>query len=254
MCRAISMDYDSTSIPAGYDRSRDHGPEVIELWMDRVEASIGALQLGAVCDLGCGTGRFTDALAKRFGAIVIGLDPSEKMLRQARTKPHRGRVHYVRGGGEAIPLANGSVDAVFISMAIHHFSNADGAARECRRILSPGGALLVRTGTRDQIPNYPYVPFFPPSLPLLEMRLPTAENVQGTFRAAGFKMGAFHVVVQTIAPTVSSYADKLAAGGDSILASLSSEDFESGLAAIRAHASLVDPRPVSEPIDFFVFR
>jgi ubiquinone/menaquinone biosynthesis C-methylase UbiE len=205
------MDYDSTNIPAGYDRSRDHGPEVIELWMDRVEASIGAAQLGAVCDLGCGTGWFTDALATRFGATMIGVDPSEKMLRQARTKPRRGRVHYVRGCGEAIPLADGSVNAVFISMAIHHFSDADGAARECRRILSPGGALLVRTGTKDQIPNYPYVPFFPSSLPLLELRLPTAENVRETFRAADFEIEGFHVVVQTIAPTVSSYADKLAA-------------------------------------------
>jgi hypothetical protein len=64
----------------------------------------------------------------------------------------------------------------------------------------------------------------------------------------------FQLIVQTIAPSLAVYADKLAAGGDSILASLSSDVFNAGLAARRVHAASVDPRAVTEPIDFFVFR
>jgi ubiquinone/menaquinone biosynthesis C-methylase UbiE len=42
-----------------------------------------------VLDLGCGTGRFSEALAAQFDAHVIGLDPSLKMLQVAREKQTR---------------------------------------------------------------------------------------------------------------------------------------------------------------------
>ena len=248
------MNYDSTDIPAGYDRARDHGPEMLALWTNQVERHIALSPRRTILDLGCGTGRFADALATHFEAIILGLDPSQKMLDQARAKRHGGRVHYARGSGEAIPLSDVSVDAVFISMAFHHFRDPRGVARECRRVLSEDGRVLLRTSTRDRISDYPYVPFFPPSLPLLETRLPTATFIGEVFQAAGFVTEAFELVVQTIAPSLAFYADKLAAGGDSILASLSTDDFEAGLSTLRAHACVVEPEPVIEPIDFFVFR
>jgi len=248
------MDYDSTDIPVGYDRARGHGPEMMAMWMNQIERHIGLSPRRTILDLGCGTGRFADALATHFVATILGLDPSQKMLDQARAKRHGGRVHYARGAGEAIPLSDASVDAIFISMAFHHFRDPGGVARECWTVLSKDGRVMLRTGTRDRISAYPYVPFFPPSLPLLEARLPTATFVSEVFQGAGFQTEAFELVVQTIAPTLASYADKLAAGGDSILASLSTDDLKGGLSALRTHASLVDPEPVIEPIDFFVFR
>lgn len=80
------MDYDQTTIPAGYDRGRDHGPEVLDLWMNVIESRVGARSASIILDLGCGTGRFSGCLAIRFGARVVGIDPSEKMLQQARRK------------------------------------------------------------------------------------------------------------------------------------------------------------------------
>ena len=79
-------DYDQTNIPAGYDRGRDHGPEVLDLWMSVIASHIGRRSVSTILDLGCGTGRFAGCLANRFGASVIGVDPSEKMLDQARGK------------------------------------------------------------------------------------------------------------------------------------------------------------------------
>ena len=69
------MDYDSTDIPAGYDRGRDHGPEFLQLWMDLVASRVGKQRLNTILDLGCGTGRFSEALAAHFDAEVVGLDP-----------------------------------------------------------------------------------------------------------------------------------------------------------------------------------
>jgi ubiquinone/menaquinone biosynthesis C-methylase UbiE len=248
------MQYDCTNIPEGYDRARDHGPEMLNLWMDHVVSQLGPHQPSVILDLGCGTGRFAPALAVRFRAAVVGVDPSERMLAQARRKCQTDGVRYVRGSGEAVPLFDGSVDMVFISMAFHHFQDSRAAARECRRVLRDGSPVLLRTGTRDRIASYPYVPYFPQSVPLMEVRLPTAATIEETFHAAGFCTEAYQLIVQTVAPSFAVYADKLAAGGDSILASLSSDEFNAGLAALRAHGVSVDPRAVTEPIDVFVFR
>jgi ubiquinone/menaquinone biosynthesis C-methylase UbiE len=246
-----NMDYDSTEIPVGYDRGRDHGPEVLELWMNVVASCVGNQRLNAILDLGCGTGRFSEALAARFDAEVVGVDPSQKMLDQARRKLRRQRVRYESGSGESIPLANDSVDLIFMSMSFHHFHDQTLAARECRRVLRDGGTALLRAGTRDRIPSYPYVEFFPASHPILETVLPTAASIREVFELVGFSTVSSDVVVQTIAPDYATYAEKLAAGADSVLAQLSPADFQAGIEAIRAHGG---DKPLSEPIDVFVFR
>src|SRR5687767_14207764 len=107
------MEYDLTEIPAGYDRTRDHGPEVLDLWMNAIATHVGGRTISTILDLGCGTGRFTQGLAKRFDAEVIGIDPSRKMLELAREKPHDERVRYQEGRAEAITLPACSVDMVF---------------------------------------------------------------------------------------------------------------------------------------------
>ena len=150
------MDYDSTDIPSSYDRGRDHGPEMLQLWMNFVASCVGKQQLNTILDLGCGTGRFSESLAAHFDAEVIGIDPSEKMLDQALRKLRDHRVKYKPGSGEAIPLANQSVDLIFMSMCFHHFKDPMLAARECRRVLREGAVAVLRTGIRERIPSYPY--------------------------------------------------------------------------------------------------
>ena len=248
------MDYDSTEIPVGYDRGRDHGPEVLELWMNVVAACVGNHCLNTILDLGCGTGRFSASLAAHFDAEVVGIDPSEKMLDQARKKLSDPRVRYEPGCGEAIPLPDDSVDLVFMSMCFHHFDDQRRAVAECRRVLRDGATALLRTGTRDRIPSYPYVEFFPASLPIMEACLPTGAHVRDVFESTGFGMVSWDVIIQTIAPDYMTYVEKVASGADSVLARLSPADFNAGLDAMRDYATHAGDQPVCEPIDVFVFR
>ena len=248
------MDYDSTEIPAGYDRGRDHGPEVLRLWMNVVAAYVGTQHLNTILDLGCGTGRFSEALAAHFDAEVIGIDPSQKMLDQALRKLRDGRVRYQTGRGEAIPVPNDSVDLVFMSMSFHHFTDQKLVARECRRVLRDGGVALLRTGTRERISSYPYVDFFPASIPIMENLLPTVTFLREVFESAGFSTVNSDIVAQEIAPDLATYAEKLSAGADSVLAQLSPTEFQKGIEALRAHAASVSAKPVSEPLDVLVFR
>jgi ubiquinone/menaquinone biosynthesis C-methylase UbiE len=247
------MDYDATEIPSAYDKGRDHGPELLDLWMDAVAFHVEEDSIHTILDLGCGTGRFSEALAARFNAEVIGIDPSKKMLEQARSKQLDARVHYEPGSGEAIPLPANSVDVVFMSMSFHHFNNPALAARECRRVLRNGGKAFLRTGTRERISSYPYVDFFPESIPIMNEVLPGNSSIREVFTTAGFRMVTMDLITQTIAPNHMSYADKLATGADSVLARLSQTEFQNGMEAIRAHASTVRDQAITEPIDLFVF-
>lgn len=248
------MDYDSTDIADGYDRGRDHGPEFLDLWMNVVSSYVGKQRLNTILDLGCGTGRFSEGLAAHFDADVVGIDPSKKMLERARGKRRARQVRYVLGRGEAIPLANDSVDLIYMSMSFHHFDDPLLAARECRRVLRSGALTLLRGGTRDRIPSYPYVEFFPGSRPLLEDHLPSVTFLRNVFESTGFSTVGASIVIQKIAPDYATYAEKLSAGADSILARLSESDFQAGIEAIRAHAACAGDKSVSEPIDVFVFR
>jgi len=246
-------EYDRTDIPDAYDRGRDHGPQVLDLWMRTFAAYLEGPS-ARIVDLGCGTGRFADALSVHFNAEVVAVDPSVKMLRQALTKPHGGRVHYVRASAEAIPLQSESIDAIVMSMSLHHFSDQAAAAAECRRVLHDDGRVFIRTGTREQIRAYPYYPFFPTSHPILEEVLPDSGSVCRLFEAAGLHRIAQVLVTQTIAPDWATFADKLASRADSVLARLDREDFERGVAAVRQYAEGGKSEPVIEPIDLFVFH
>src|ERR1700674_2282944 len=154
------MDYDATDIASTYDRGRDHGPEFLDLWMNVVWSHVKDQRIKTILDLGCGTGRFTGALRTRFEAEVIGIDPSKKMLAQARSKDPDRRIRYEPGQGEAIPVPDNSVDLIFMSMIFHHFDNPALAARECRRVLYDEATVFLRAGTRERISSYPYVDFF----------------------------------------------------------------------------------------------
>jgi SAM-dependent methyltransferase len=139
-------------------------------------------------------------------------------------------------------------------MVFHHFAEPVRVARECERVLRPGGHVCLRTITRDQIAHYPYLPFFPSSRPLLEQRLPSIAESCAAFEAASLTTQSAEVVVQQIASDYAEYAGKLASGADTTLASLELDEFERGLAAIRARHTAEGSVPIVEPIDFIVFQ
>jgi SAM-dependent methyltransferase len=245
------MDYDKTAIPETYRQARDHGPAVLQQWMDVVAAHVDEKRIQSIVDLGCGTGRFSAGLARRFNANVIGIDPSRKMLDQARSGSITSGVVYACGSAEAIPLRSDSIDMIFISMAFHHFTDPQLVAQECRRVLRESGRLCLRTGSREKIPMYPYVPFFPGSRRLMEERLPSLAFQCDVFEAADLKICVSRVVTQEIAPDYTTYADKLALKADSILISLDDVEFATGINAVREAKF---KGPILEPIDFVVFE
>jgi ubiquinone/menaquinone biosynthesis C-methylase UbiE len=248
------MDYDRTTMPSVYDAGRGYAPTVLNFWLCTIAAVVPGEGIDDILDLGCGTGRYSAALAAHFDARVVAVDPSRRMLSEARRKA-ADRVRFVHGSGEAVPLVDQAVDMVFISMVFHHFENPQRAAEECRRVLRDGGAVCLRAGATDRIDSYPYVPFFPRTRSLLNENLQSLAFIEVTFLDAGFRLVHHEVVSSEVAGSWNMYAEKIAHRADSILAQLPDEEFAAGLAALRDYADTARPsEPVIEPVDFFVFR
>lgn len=242
------MDYDQTSMPETYDRGRKQPDGVLEMWLDRIEAAV-ARKVSSIIDLGCGTGRFTEPLAKRFNAATIGVDPSSKMLTQARAKPASERVSYLLGAGEQIPAADESADLIFSSMAFHHFKSPPLVARECHRVLRETGAACIRNSTREN--GSPYEAYFPNYSQTLTA-LPAAAEIIAAFTQSGFDLSVHETVAHKMADNVAELAEKASFRADSTLIRLSDNDFERGLANMRAAASAHN-EPAMIDIDLFVF-
>lgn len=100
-----------------------------------------------VLDLGCGTGRNTRELKRRYPhALVLALDLSLGMLQQARRHQQLFR-RFERACGDAqrLPLASASVDLIFSNLMLQWCQPLDAAFAEVRRVLRPAGFFAFST-------------------------------------------------------------------------------------------------------------
>lgn len=139
-----------TDIAGSFSRAAQTYDSVAKLQRDVGEGLLRRLgrvrgEVSTVLDLGCGTGYFQPALHERFpGARYIGLDIATGMLDYARRE--RGVEDcWVAGDAEQLPLAAGSVDLVFSSLAIQWCQQPAALFAELARVLRPGGACVFST-------------------------------------------------------------------------------------------------------------
>lgn len=98
-----------------------------------------------VVDVGSGPGRFLREAAER-GATAVGVEPSGQMRRLAlRRIPDRLRaaITVTDGTAEELPLEDGSATVVWAVASFHHWNDPDAGLAEARRVLEPGGRLLI---------------------------------------------------------------------------------------------------------------
>lgn len=159
-----------------------------------------------ILDIACGTGLLTESLTAAFrrrqgdpaaerdgeagGLDVIGIDVSESMLRKARERVRshasdRVRARFYRGRAEEIPLPDHSVQAIVIANAFHLIRDPTGALAECRRVLVPGGSLVLIDWCRDFL-SMRALAWFLSATQRLRRRVETSARVMERIREAGF--------------------------------------------------------------------
>ncbi|AOY82110.1 class I SAM-dependent methyltransferase [Moorena producens JHB] len=114
-----------------------------------------------VLDLGCGTGRLLNRLAKEFPTLTgIGLDLSTEMLRQARQQnQYRERVIYKKGNAESLPFAEGQFELVLNCISFLHYQNPQQVFLEVNRVLSSQGRFyLIDNTANEDVASLPLSP------------------------------------------------------------------------------------------------
>ena len=98
-------------------------------------------------DVACGTGLVATGAAKVLGSAenITCLDPSEGMLAVAKTKLN---AKFVVGRAEALPFADDSFDFLTMGYALRHVTSLEETFREYRRVLKPGGKMLILEVTK----------------------------------------------------------------------------------------------------------
>lgn len=123
-------------IASEYDGIRpDYAPEALH----RAEEALCLTASSRIADLAAGSGKLTRALAGRF-AEVVAVEPDDEM--RAVLARRSAGVEVLAGTAEEIPLADESVDAVFVGDAFHWF-DGEAAVAELARVLRPRGGLAL---------------------------------------------------------------------------------------------------------------
>jgi len=128
-----------------WDEERSlHAPDAI---VESAIIDIAAEQTyRSVLDLGTGTGRMLQLLAKGGVERAVGIDNSHSMLAVARANLERAEIRRVdlrQGYVYSPPLEHGTFDLVVIHQVLHFLDDPARAVREAARLLSPGGRLLI---------------------------------------------------------------------------------------------------------------
>ena len=95
-----------------------------------------------ILDAGCGSGPLFAALRDR-GAVVTGIDSSTGMLELARRRLGDGAALQVADLGSPLPFPDGAFDDVIASLVLHYLEDWTAPLAELRRVLTPGGRLIV---------------------------------------------------------------------------------------------------------------
>ncbi|RIY00118.1 class I SAM-dependent methyltransferase [Aureimonas flava] len=124
-----------------YMRGRPDYPPALDEWL---AASLGPGRIAA--EIGAGTGKFTPHLA-RTGCEVVAVEPVEAM--RAAFCAHHPGIRAIEAVAADLPFPDGSIDAVCCAQSFHWFATPE-AMGEFRRVLKPGGSLLLVWNVRDE--------------------------------------------------------------------------------------------------------
>ncbi len=135
---------DTAAEAADYD-AMDHA-EPNRAFVERL-AALGAR--GRALDIGTGPGHIPLLACERLPDLrVVGIDLSAHMLALAEKKraasPHRARLAFRRADAKGLSFEDGAFDTVFSNTILHHIPDPRALLSEARRVLRPGGVLLIR--------------------------------------------------------------------------------------------------------------
>jgi SAM-dependent methyltransferase len=146
-------------------------------------------------------------------------------------------------------LADSSVDGAWLSTVIHHLPDLTAAARERRRVLRPGGPVLVRSAFAGRHQAITLFRYFPEAVRVLD----TYRSVEAAFATAGFTTVSFEQVPQTTSPSLRESLANLRREAHTPLRLITDDEHATGLARLHC-AAQTESGPVIDALDFLILR
>lgn len=182
---SLCLDYDQ--LAAEYARHRRVHPGVFQAL-----AEVAAPE-DRVLEVGCGTGNYVIALQERLGCACKGIDPSRKMLSQARARSEI--IDFRQGYAEQLSFEPHSFDLVFSVDVIHHVGDRQAYLNEAYRVLAPRGRLCTATDSAWIIRHrQPLSTYFPETVEPELARYPRIAELRAQMAQAGFDGITEHTV------------------------------------------------------------
>jgi SAM-dependent methyltransferase len=148
----VATRHDYSQQAGRYDSTRAASPSVL----GPLRAALDGAPGPRLIDVGGGTGNYADAL-RAAGMAPTVADLSDEMLRVARSKD----LPVVRADAEALPFETGAADAVILVSMLHHVPAWADALGEARRLLRPGGRLVLLAFGREHLEVHWVTGYFP---------------------------------------------------------------------------------------------
>src|SRR5690242_15742040 len=170
-------------------------------WREAVRRHLRPSPGMTLVDIGAGTGAFAAAFGDWFNIGVVAVEPSAAMRERIAPAP---AIELLEGDAMHLPLPDGSADAAWLSLVIHHIPDLGAAAREIRRVLRSGSPVLIRQGFPDRyepsgnlrLDSIELIRWFPETA-RTAATFPSLEATCRAFAAAGFKREAIEQVRET---------------------------------------------------------
>ena len=182
-----------------------------------------------ILEVGCGTGRYTIPMAEMSRARVIGVDQEPRMLEVAREKDRDKRVDWKSGTAYRLPIADQSVDLVFMAMLVHLLKQRTRAFREGVRVLQQAGRLTLWTFTPGHIENYYLNDFFPSIRRIDADRFLPPSRLERDLAAAGFEQVNTSIDVDEGEVSLATVVDRVRGRYISTLSLLPPAEYRQGL-------------------------
>ncbi len=123
-------------------------------WRRKTIAKVYEQQPRQILDVATGTGDLAIQAAESGDATITGVDISHEMLQVARRKIKQkgldGRVAVESGDAQSLRFPDGSFDCIMVAFGVRNFENLNGGLKEMRRVLRPGGRLVILEFSRPR--------------------------------------------------------------------------------------------------------
>ena len=177
-----------------------------------------------VVDIGCGTGRFAAALTER-GARVWGVEPTPEMAERAR---ERLGVTVKSAPAEQLPFKDGWFERAVMWLVIH-LVDRPRAFAEARRVLGPGGRLVIATFDPLHFERYWLNQVYPSLDAIDRARFPTPDELRVELEAARFETVELIPLSQTTAIDREQALERVRGRFISTLQLLDESEYQTGL-------------------------